>query len=34
MNAKLLATISGVGKEGAEYILAEIGNDMSVFPDE
>lgn len=34
LDAKLLSTIPGVGKEGAEYILAEIGNDMGVFPDE
>jgi transposase len=34
LDAKLLSTIPGVGKEGAQYILAEIGNDMSVFPDE
>lgn len=30
----LLLTIPGVGKEGAAYIIAEIGNDMSVFEDE
>lgn len=34
LDAELLATIPGVGKEGAAYILAEIGNDMSQFPDE
>ncbi|GHS90085.1 IS110 family transposase [Bacteroidia bacterium] len=34
LDAKLLATIPGVGKEGAQCILAEVGNDMSVFPDE
>lgn len=34
LDADLLATIPGVGKEGAAYILAEIGNDMSQFPDE
>ena len=26
--------IPGVGKEGAAYILAEIGNEMEQFPDE
>jgi transposase len=31
---KNLATIPGVGLEGAEYIIAETGNDMSVFHDE
>lgn len=34
LDTELLATIPGVGKEGAAYILAEIGNDMSQFPDE
>lgn len=34
LDAELLATIPGVGKDGACYILAEIGNDMSVFPSE
>lgn len=34
LDAKLLASIPGVGKEGASYILAEIGNDMEQFPDE
>ena len=34
LDAELLATIPGVGKEAAAYILAEIGNDMSQFPDE
>lgn len=34
LDAELLATIPGVGKEGAAYILAEIGNDMNQFPDE
>lgn len=34
LDRDLLSTIPGVGKEGAEYILAEIGNDMSVFEDE
>lgn len=31
---ELLQTIPGVGEEGAAIILAEIGNDMSQFPDE
>jgi len=31
---KLLETIPGVGKEGAIEIIAEIGADMSVFPNE
>lgn len=30
----LLSTIPGVGREGAAYILAEIGNDMEVFANE
>jgi transposase len=34
LDRDLLSTIPGVGKEGAAYILAEIGNDMSVFEDE
>jgi transposase len=34
LDAKLLESIPGVGKEGAAYILAEIGNDMEQFPDE
>ena len=34
LDAKLLATIPGVGKEAAAYMLAEIGNDMDQFPDE
>lgn len=34
LDAKLLATIPGVGKDGAAYILAETGNDMSQFPNE
>lgn len=33
-DAELLATIPGVGKEGASYILAELGNNMNQFPDE
>lgn len=32
LDAELLATIPGVGKEGAAYILAEIGNNMDQFP--
>ena len=31
---ELLSTIPGVGKDGAAYIIAEIGNDMSAFVDE
>lgn len=34
LDATLLTSIPGVGKEGACYILAEIGNDMQQFPDE
>lgn len=34
LDAKLLETIPGVGKDGAAYILAEIGNDMERFPNE
>jgi transposase len=34
LDRELLSTIPGVGKEGATYILAEIGNDMSTFADE
>ena len=34
LDRNLLSTIPGVGKEGAVYILAEIGNDMNVFADE
>jgi len=34
LDAELLTSIPGVGKEGAAYILAEIGNDMGQFPDE
>ncbi len=34
LDRELLSSIPGVGKEGAEYIIAEIGNDMSVFEDE
>jgi transposase len=31
---ELLQTIPGVGKDGAKAIIAEIGTDMEVFPDE
>lgn len=31
---ELLQTIPGVGKDGAKSIIAEIGTDMTVFPDE
>ena len=34
LDAKLLSTIPGVGKDGAAYILAEIGNNMDQFPNE
>lgn len=34
LDAELLATIPGVGNEGAAYILAEVGNDMAQFPNE
>jgi transposase len=34
LDAELLTTIPGVGKEGAAYILAEIGNNMDQFPSE
>ena len=34
LDAELLSTIPGVGKDGASYILAEIGNNMAQFPDE
>lgn len=34
LDAELLATIPGVGKEGAAYILAEIGNNMEQFHSE
>jgi len=34
LDAELLATIPGVGKDGAAYILAEIGNNMEQFPNE
>lgn len=34
LDAKLLETIPGVSKDGAAYILAEIGNDMGRFPNE
>ena len=31
LDAELLSTIPGVGKNGAAYILAEIGNDDAVI---
>jgi len=34
LDAKLLETIPGVGKEGSSYIIAEIGNNMNQFPNE
>jgi transposase len=34
LDAKLLETIPGVGKEGASYIIAEVGNNMDQFPNE
>lgn len=34
LDAELLTTIPGVGKDGAAYILAEIGNNMEQFPNE
>ncbi|WP_185968874.1 transposase [Carboxylicivirga sp. M1479] len=34
LDAELLTTLPGVGKEGAAYILAEIGNNMDQFPNE
>ncbi len=34
LDAKLLTSIPGVGKEGASYILAEIGSEMEQFPNE
>lgn len=34
LDAKRLTTIPGVGQEGAAYILAEMGNNMSQFPNE
>ena len=34
LDRNLLATIPGVGKDGAECILAEIGNEMETFVDE
>lgn len=34
LDAELLDTIPGVGKDGAAYILAEIGNNMDQFPNE
>lgn len=34
LDSELLQTIPGVGKEGAGYLLAEIGSNMDQFPDE
>ena len=34
LDAELLQTIPGVGKDGAAYILAEIGVNMEQFPDQ
>jgi transposase len=34
LDAELLQSIPGVGKEAAESIIAEIGNDMDQFPSE
>lgn len=34
MDAELLATIPGVGEDAAHEIIAELGTDMSQFPDE
>lgn len=34
LDAGLLETIPGVGKEGASYIIAEVGNNMDQFPNE
>ena len=34
LDAELLQTIPGVGKDGAAYMLAEIGADMEQFPDQ
>lgn len=34
LDAELLATIPGVGKDGAAYIIAEVGNNMDQFPSE
>ena len=34
LDAELLSTIPGVGKEGVSYLLAAIGNNMKQFPDE
>lgn len=33
-DARRLTSIPGVGKEAAAYLLAELGNDMSQFPNE
>lgn len=34
LDSELLSTIPGVGEDSAAYILAEIGNNMDIFPDE
>jgi transposase len=34
VDIKLLQSIPGVGKEVAVSIIAEVGNDMEVFPNE
>ena len=34
LDTELLATIPGVGKAGAAYIIAEVGNNMDQFPNE
>src|SRR5699024_880338 len=34
LDAELLSTIPGVGKEAAQEIIAELGTDMNEFPDE
>lgn len=34
LDAELLTSIPGVGKEAAQYIIAELGTDMGQFPDE
>jgi len=34
LDAELLTTIPGVGKDGAAYIIAEIGTNMAQFPSE
>jgi transposase len=34
LDAELLQTIPGIGKDGAAYMLAEIGANMEQFPDQ